>query len=229
MENPLVSIIIPVFNGGRFLKEAIDSVLAQTYKNLEIVVVDDGSTDDSAEIAKSFEAVNYYYQPNAGVASARNKALSVVTGQYISFLDADDRMHKHKIQIQLDYLLENNHVDVCLGHLNNFIEPEYQIEESLKNVFLNKEKITLITAFAHRACFDVVGNFNTSYRTGSDFEWMTRVRDSNLTVDIIEEIILDRRIHGKNLSVEAYNLDHKTRFRVLRESMERKRKQASGE
>jgi len=95
-----VAVIIAVYNGERFLAEAIRSALAQTVAPFEIIVVDDGSTDGSAEIARRFD-VRYYYQPNAGVGAARNAGLEMATGSFVAFLDADDRWCVEKLERQL--------------------------------------------------------------------------------------------------------------------------------
>jgi glycosyltransferase involved in cell wall biosynthesis len=89
MENKLVSIIIPVYNGAKYLRQAIESAMKQSYKNIEVIVVDDGSTDNSSEIAKCYD-VKYLYQQNQGPSAARNNGIIASAGEYIAFLDCDD-------------------------------------------------------------------------------------------------------------------------------------------
>src|SRR5436309_14667644 len=102
---PLVSVVIPVYNGERYLADAIQSVLDQTYRNFEVIVVDDGSTDRSAEIAKRFgEAVRYVYRTNGGVCKARNAGIAAARGAYIAFLDQDDLWLHDKLAAQVAYL-----------------------------------------------------------------------------------------------------------------------------
>jgi glycosyltransferase involved in cell wall biosynthesis len=86
----IISVVVPAYNAGKYLKQCIENLLFQTYKNLEIIVVDDGSTDDTAQIVRQYPAVNYFYQPNSGVSAARNKGIDIATGEYIHFMDADD-------------------------------------------------------------------------------------------------------------------------------------------
>ena len=88
-ENPLVSVIIPVYNGGRYLRAALESVFAQTYRAFEVMVVDDGSADDSGVIAQSFPEVRYIHQTNQGVAAARNNGIEAARGEFFAFLDQD--------------------------------------------------------------------------------------------------------------------------------------------
>src|ERR1700748_3370934 len=103
---PLVSIIIPVYNAQKYLAETINSALAQTWPNKEIIIVDDGSTDNSFQIAKNFEndKVRVYYQENRGAGAARNKGLREAKGNYIQFLDADDLISNNKAEEQINLL-----------------------------------------------------------------------------------------------------------------------------
>lgn len=113
-EYPLVSICMPVYNGARFLSYSIDNILTQSYKNIELIIVDDGSTDDSYIIARKYinecksGRIKVFSQPNAGAFSARNRALKESTGEYIMFMDCDDLISHHKIQRQIDILREND-------------------------------------------------------------------------------------------------------------------------
>jgi len=106
--DPLVSVIVPCFNGAQYLEQAVKSVLAQTFTNLECIIVDDGSTDNTRQVSESLvhkdSRVKYFYRDNGGVASARNFAIRRAKGEWIQFLDADDWLHKDKIDFQLSYL-----------------------------------------------------------------------------------------------------------------------------
>ena len=106
-ETPLVSVVIPCWNQARFLGEAIQSVLRQTYGNTEIIVVDDGSSDETSIVARSFPGVRCIGQKNGGLASARNTGLSASRGDYVIFLDADDRLLPIAIQAGLNCLAQH--------------------------------------------------------------------------------------------------------------------------
>ena len=113
--NPLVSIVIPVYNGENYLKDAIDSALAQTYKNIEIIVVNDGSTDNTEKIALSYgNKIRYFKQKNGGVSSALNKAIKHMKGEYFSWLSHDDMYYPCKVALQVEYLEHLNNKDVVL-------------------------------------------------------------------------------------------------------------------
>jgi len=115
VQSPLVSIIIPTYNYGGYLPVALNSCLQQTYKNIEIIVVDDGSTDNTGEIVKQYEGkVLYIYQDRSGVSAARNKGLEYAKGDFIGFLDADDYLTEDAISTRLDIFLKNPHIGAVL-------------------------------------------------------------------------------------------------------------------
>src|SRR6476660_1471039 len=106
-EKPLVSVIIPVYNGTCYLRAALESVFAQTYRPFEVIVVDDGSLDDSGVIAQSFDDVRYIHQENQGVAAARNNGIEVARGEFLAFLDQDDLWTPEKLKLQMGHLLSD--------------------------------------------------------------------------------------------------------------------------
>ena len=116
--NPLISIIIPVYNTAKYLPRCLDSVLKQTYQNLEIIVVDDGSTDNSPKIIKEYATkdnrIKVIHQKNAGLSAARNTGITKATGKYISFVDSDDEISHNMIKKLFDVLQRNNtDISVC--------------------------------------------------------------------------------------------------------------------
>src|SRR5215831_7065603 len=120
-----VSVIIPVYNCEKYVADAIQSVLNQTYQNLEIIVVDDGSTDHSAQVVRSFQpTVQYFHQPNQGMGAARNYGISLAKGDYFSFLDADDLWTPNKIRMQISVLAQAPELDLISGHVQQFYSPD---------------------------------------------------------------------------------------------------------
>lgn len=120
VQAPLISIIVPVYNGERFLEECLESIRRQTYHNIEVVVVDDGSTDSSSDIIKRYVEADsrfrYVYQSNAGLSGARNTALDIISGQYVTMVDADDVIHEEFINSMYVIALETGDDIVCCGH-----------------------------------------------------------------------------------------------------------------
>ena len=161
-EDPLVSIVITCHNYGRFLKEAIDSCIHQTYKNNEIIVIDDGSTDDTAKVSKKYNnKINYYYQKNKGVVSARNEGSKKSKGKYIIFLDADDILDKNYIEVCLKTIRSSKakyvYTDMILFGAENKIhkamkfDPEYLV---VKGNFIH------VGALVDARAFEKVGGFS---------------------------------------------------------------------
>jgi glycosyltransferase involved in cell wall biosynthesis len=227
-ENPdskaLVSVIVPVFNGERFLRPALESVLAQDYRPFELLVVDDGSSDGSAAIARSFAEVTYLNQPNAGVAAARNAGLAAARGQFIAFLDQDDQWVAGKLRIQIEYLEAHPEIDFLRGYVCPFLEPGIAPPRWLKPEHLESPFPSLEPGswLVRRSAFERVGLLDSSFRTGDDSDWFVRARDAGLAMDTLPETLLLKRIHGANLSYEE-NVTRHEWMRILKESIHRRR------
>jgi len=125
VSGPLISCIVPAFNGEHYRGEALDSILSQTYRPLEILVVDDGSTDRTAALVTSYrDRVRSLFQPNAGQAAARNLGLSEARGEFVAFLDQDDLWHPEKVERQMARFAVRPELDLCVTHACNFWIPE---------------------------------------------------------------------------------------------------------
>jgi glycosyltransferase involved in cell wall biosynthesis len=199
-DKELVSVIIPVYNCELYLAEAIESVFNQTYRPIEVIIVDDGSTDKSADVASSYKEIHYIYQSNQGTAVARNSGLAAAQGEFIAFMDADDRWVPHKLRMQVEYLLEHPNIDYTIGGMQNFYDPEIIALSKIIKSSLEKEQINLMTMVARKTLFDQLGGFDPSYRIGEDLEWIIRAKDAGISMVILPEILLYRRIHNSNLS-----------------------------
>ncbi|MDH4209472.1 MAG: glycosyltransferase [Anaerolineae bacterium] len=224
MEKPLVSAILTAYNGEAFLSEAIASVVAQGYRPIEILVVDDGSTDGTAEIAQSFEGVRYIYQMNQGVAAAMNRGVKAAAGGLLAFLDMDDLWEPHKLELQVGYLMEHPEVDYVIAKTRNFLEPGVQLPARVTKDLSLTDSVILNpgTLVARKAVFKVVGIFDASYTRAADFDWFIRAKEAGLCMAILPEVLLHRRIHGSNLSL---HMPAKTSefMRAVRSSIERRR------
>jgi glycosyltransferase involved in cell wall biosynthesis len=133
----LVSVIIPCYNHGHYLGEAIESVLAQTYAHVEVVVVDDGSTDSTAEVAAAFPQVRYVYQHNQGLSAARNAGVRHSRGELLVFLDADDWLYPRALEINARYLLANEAVAFVSGAFDRILVDDDAIIEEVKEIASN--------------------------------------------------------------------------------------------
>lgn len=230
MENiPLVSVIIPVYNCDRYLAEAIESVLKQTYQHIEVIVVDDGSIDKTALIAASFnDSIHYIYQPNSGPAVARNRGLRTARGNVISFLDADDLWPTNKLQLQLAYLTNNPSVEIVLGRtqfmqLTSIVDGIHKFEElSYPRLFLN-----LGSAIFRKTVFDQVGLLEEALFYSEDVDWFNRAREVNVSIVAHQEVVLFYRQHQYNMTSNKL-VNELNVLKVLKKSLERRRIQNNG-
>lgn len=202
MEHPLVSVVVPVLNGAAFLGDCLESLQAQDYEPIEIVVVDDGSSDDSASIAKGFERVIVERRPHRGLGPARNTGIERATGPFIAFCDADDMWKPHKASTQVAYLEEHPDVDVVLCRQDTFFEagvaaPDWLRPDQLRG---DLDGVSPTSGLFRRSVFERLGGFRTDLTNGTDFNLLIRARTSGFRIDTIEEPLRMRRIHGDNMT-----------------------------
>ena len=226
MATPLVSAIVPVYNGERFVAEALRSIQAQDYAQIEVIVVDDGSTDRTAAIARSFDSVRYIYQLNQGEAAARNTGVQVAEGAFLAFLDADDLWAPDKISTHINHFKQHPHIGYAFAHIQVFLEPGTEwppwLDEELKT---RAAPAYLPSALvARKSVMKEVGDFDPSYHIGCDFDWFVRARDAGIPFTILPEVLGYKRLHGANMTYrrEAFQT---ARLCVLRASIERKQSQ----
>jgi glycosyltransferase involved in cell wall biosynthesis len=205
MNHDLISCIVPVFNGERYLQEALDSILAQTYQPLELIVVDDGSTDGTATLAAGYgERIRYLWQANAGEASARNRGLSAAQGEFIAFLDADDLWHPEKLTRQVARFHERPELDLSFTWFQNFWVPELAEEAKLyqKRVLAQPVSAYGISTFVtRRSAFTKFGNFSTEeHPAATGMMWFLRAAERGAVIEIWPETLTYRRLHATNLS-----------------------------
>ncbi len=223
MSEPLVSVVMPVFNGERFLAEAIGSVLAQEYRRHEVIVVDDGSTDGSAAIACALP-VHYLWQPNRGVAAARNAGLAAARGDLIGFLDQDDVWLPHKLREQVTFLLERPSVDIVISPMEIALEPGATPLRWFKpGAGMHVQVgVQLGALLVRRTALERVGGFDTRYEIASDNDWILRARDAELTLEVALGVCMRYRMHQHNSSRQEDLLRTEVRA-TYRASVARKR------
>jgi glycosyltransferase involved in cell wall biosynthesis len=216
--NPLVSVVIPVFNGERFLREAVQSVLDQQYAPLEIIIVDDGSTDGTATVARSLPAtVRYLHQPNQGPAAARNRGIEQAQGGLIAFADADDLWPPAKLELQLPYLINDPGVEIVMGRVQ--LLSETGLTESAFSVNLG-------CAVIRKSVFDRVGLFDETMRYSEDVDWFMRARESGAAIMTIDAVTLFYRQHEQNMT-RGKSTSELNVLKALKRSLDRRRERAS--
>jgi len=225
---PLVSCIIPVFNGERFIREALDSILTQTYRRLEVIVVDDGSNDGTAAIVQRYGTqVRYLYQQNGGPPVARNTGLRSARGELIAFLDCDDRWAPTKLALQVDCLQRNPQLGICLTHIQNFWESELAAEqERLQNHRRSRPLPGYVTAalLARRSVFEAVGAFDTQWQHGDDFDWFVRARQLGIQIELLPDVLVYRRMHPGNRSRQRASFSRDEYLKLVKAAIDRKRR-----
>jgi glycosyltransferase involved in cell wall biosynthesis len=222
---PIISVIIPVYNGDKYLSEAIKSVLSQTDFELEVIVVDDGSTDDTARIAKSFgTSVRYSYQMNAGPGAARNYGITLAQGEYFSFLDADDLWAAEKTKRQWLEFEARPELDMAFSHIENFYSPELtQTEKDRINIPVEvMPGHHAGTMLIKKAAFLAVGLFKNELRIGEFIDWYARAVELNLNSIMLPEVLVKRRMHKTNLGIS--HRDQRSGYvHVLKAALDRRR------
>ncbi len=221
MAEPLITVIVASYNGERFLRETLQSLEAQDHDSFEVVFVDDGSVDATAEIARSFP-VRYLHQENAGLPAARNAGIAVARGMFVSFLDDDDIAPPDKLSVQAGYLLEHPEVGCVLGR------QDWIFEEGIEPPALERDAIygdlggiPMASLMIRRHLLDAIGGFDPTYRYAEDRDLFVRLREHGVEVVVLPHIVLHRRLHGTNMTLappESHPL-----LRSLRAKLDRER------
>ena len=223
--NDQISVIIPVFNGEKYLSEAIESILSQTYEYIELIVIDDGSTDKSRDIALSYPNVKYFYQENKGVPAAKNLGIKEATSEYISFLDADDIWLPNKLLMQMKVLNDDPSIDIVTGYVEQFISPE--VDPLIKKKYASKtEPIRgyISGAILVRRCiFEKAGLFPEDDQIGETIRWFSSILAKDFNIYVLPDIVTRRRIHGNNMSIKSKKKKNSKIIKILRESIDIKR------
>lgn len=225
VKDPLISVVLPVFNGAPYLVDAIESVRAQSYKPIELIVVNDGSTDNTAEIATNFHDIRYSYQSNKGFASARNAGLKIARGDFIAFIDSDDIWLPDKLKSQMSFLSKHADVGYVISWIRNFSDHATEGCNENHRIPLPENQIGIATMLVRKTVFDCVGHFNTHFHYGTaDLDWCARAKDLNIRKVILPRVVMLRRIHQSNLSLGSCRERTLQWFDIFRMSIERQRK-----
>ena len=195
-----ISVVIPVYNGALFLAEALASVLAQTHAPNEIFVVDDGSVDESADIARSISGVTLLRQNNGGPGAARNLGIRQARGDAIAFLDQDDRWHADKLARQVAVLETEPELVFVLAHMN--VVPDRRgAPDWVQAAYFGKHPGYVPSALlARRAAFEHIGLFDETLRVSSDVAWLGRANALGVAYRMLPEILVERTLHENNQS-----------------------------
>ena len=230
---PLVSIVVPTRNSGRFLAETLEAVAAQTLADHEIIVVDAGSTDDSLQIAGRHAKARVISQQSTGLSGAWNEGIAAGRGELIAFLDSDDLWHPRKLELQAAYLHEHPDVELVATRMRFFLSPG----EAMPSAFdrpglLDNDHTSLFPGniLVRKRLFGVVGVFDPSLAIAGDMDWFARIRDRQIATHVLPETLYFKRLHGGNLShgSVARQVWTKELAATVRASIRRKRQGDAG-
>lgn len=220
-----VSVVIPCFNAGRYIGEAIESVLSQTVPGDEILIVDDGSSDDSAKVIAQFAShVRYFRQDNQGISAARNNGLARATGACIAFLDADDLWTPDSLAGRRQRLVETTDLDYVYGWVEPFVSPDMDpdAQKMVGTLPATQPGRVAGTMLVRRRVFETVGLFDANFKIGETMDWVARVDAAGHQSADIGQVVLRRRVHGANTVIKQRKMQGDY-LRVLRAAIERRR------
>lgn len=225
--SPLISVVIPVFNGSTFIKEAVDSVLSQTYSNFELIVINDGSTDDSEIKILSYENIKYKKLVNSGPAVARNLGCRLANGRYIAFLDQDDIWLPEKLEKQVNSFLSYSEIGFVLCHQSVLVDKHaVGLPISVSRAVEKFGKI-ISPSFSPSSLMikseviQQLGGFNESYSYYSEAEIFLRLREMSIPSEMLPEVLFLKRFHGANLSYRT-DMTSTELLRIARDSLKKK-------
>lgn len=222
-----VSVILPVYNAGSYLRESLESVFSQTLQPLEIIAINDGSTDNSLEILTEFGSqLRIVSRENQGISATLNEAIALAKGELIAFQDADDIWVLNKVEKQLEFLSTNPKKDACFGMIQQFISPELP-EEIKKTIFCPDEiqrGILKITLMIRRAALDKVGLFDKKIHRGDFIDWFARAEELGISYEVLPELLAYRRLHRSGLSNQHQH--EKDLIKIAKAALDRRRNTA---
>jgi len=214
-----ITVVIPTYNRYELLKRALASVFAQTQRVDEIIVVDDGSTDDTAQIIKDFPSITYIYQENRGVSAARNAGIKEAKNEWIAFLDSDDAWHPQKIEAQMQF--HKNNSDILMSYTDErWIRNDNEVQVPKKyakvggDIFqacLSHCIIAPSAAFMHRSLFEKYGEFDEALEVCEDYDLWLRTAFSEKIGLVNKKLITKYAGHPEQLSFKYWGMD---RFRT---------------
>jgi glycosyltransferase involved in cell wall biosynthesis len=224
-----LSVVIPVRNGEKHIAATIESVLAEELDAIEIIVVDDGSTDRSADVAESFgPTIRCLRREARGFAAARNAGWSQALAPFVMHLDADDLVVAGSISLRLAVLAGNPDVDMVTGHFESFFSPDLDAEARARIALPDGPRRGHIagSTILRRNLIERVGPLDEASGGAADIDWYARATEAGIGIVVLPDVVLLRRIHGKNLNLTSsdQSID---RLRMVKAALDRRRAAAS--
>jgi glycosyltransferase involved in cell wall biosynthesis len=202
MDSQLVSIVMATRNAEHFLPHALDSIAAQEYQNYEVIVIDGRSIDRTRAIAASYPRTRIIEQDGSGFAQAWNCGIDNARGDIVAFLDSDDIWPKCSLARRVTRLASDPAIDCVVGRVRFFLEEGHSIPRGFKPKLLDESHVAYMpgVAILRRRVFRTLGRFEENWQIASDIVWFAKLRDSGARIDVIDDVLLYKRIHSSNLS-----------------------------
>jgi glycosyltransferase involved in cell wall biosynthesis len=217
-EKPLISVIMAAYNAAEFIGPALDSLFAQDWDPFEVIVVDDGSTDATAELAESYPGLRCIRQENAGAAVARNTAIAAASGELVANLDSDDILPPRRLSVQASYLVAHPEVGCVFGRQEWLNPPPWLGRDQ---VYGDLDGIPLSSAMFRRKVLLDLGGYDQAFAPSEDTDLVIRMREAGIPYHVLPEVVLYRRYHESSLT--GGRAPQAPLLRSLRAKMERER------
>jgi glycosyltransferase involved in cell wall biosynthesis len=224
LETSRISVIIPAYNHGHYLGEAIESVLRQTRRPEEVIVVD-SSTDDTASVAKRYlPHIRYTFEPKRGIGSARNAGVRLARGEFLAHLDADDLWVPEKLAVQMEAFARDPDLDLVGGQMEAFFSADAspELREAIFCPPAALDSLSASVIVVKREAFLRVGFYETHWRVAADLNWLLRVRDAGLKTAMIPGVLARRRLHSENSGLRDHEFARE-RLLALKQALDRRR------
>jgi glycosyltransferase involved in cell wall biosynthesis len=223
---PQISVIIPIYNNALYIQEAITSVLSQGIEKLEIIIIDDGSTDDFEEKIKGFNnpRIRLIKQINSGAAAARNNGIKNAKGEFLAFLDADDIWAPNKLKLQLEVLINREDINMVYGQVKEFYDSSILGYDDLQKNAKTFVGYTQSALLISKKDFHSVGDFQSKWKVAEFIDWYDRAKYVGLSEFLLPDMLMFRRIHSGNID-RLHRPDAKQYVAVLKEAIDRRRNQ----
>jgi glycosyltransferase involved in cell wall biosynthesis len=225
----LISCIVLVYNGEGYLNQALESIFDQTYQTLEVVVVNDGSTDGTAQVLARYKnRLVYLEQTDKGPAASRNLGVSASRGEFVAFLDQDDLWHPEKLARQMSRFEARPELDLCIAHAQMFWVPELQDEAARLH---SQRRVHVVPGYTtgalltRRTFFDAVGGFDASLWFGDATEWFLRVAHRRAVLEVLPDVLLYHRMHPANLTRRRISASRDEFLRIVKRSLDHRRQE----
>ena len=219
-----VTCIVPTYNSGRYLSEALDSIFAQSYRPIDVIVADDGSSDDTLSVVRGYgDRIRMVTQPTSGPAQTRNLGLKHAQTEFLAFLDADDLWHPEKLTLQIAHFRQHPKLQICITHAKMFWSDRHNDEARRYQDQPRGGAVpgyATTTLLAKRHVFDKVGMFNSRYWFSDAVEWFVRAKRLGLEVALLPDVLTFHRMHDQNLTRRRQEASRDEFLALAKESIE---------